>query len=115
MRAVKRRFPHAGLQWEDFSRDRAFEVLERYAGELPSLNDDIQGTAAMAYAATLGALRLTGGEYRDQVFVVLGAGAAGAGVVAPAPTFTSVGARKAPRAIDPAATAIDRGETSMRP
>ena len=80
VQAVKAHFPHAILQWEDFSRDRAFEVLHRYAGEVPSFNDDIQGTAAMVHAATLGALKLTGGRYRDQVFAVLGAGAAGAGI-----------------------------------
>jgi malate dehydrogenase (oxaloacetate-decarboxylating) len=80
VQAVKGHFPHAILQWEDFSRDRAFEVLHRYASEAPSFNDDIQGTAAMVHAATLGALKLTGGRYRDQVFAVLGAGAAGAGI-----------------------------------
>lgn len=78
--AVKRRFPHAILQWEDFSRDRAFEVLHRYVNELPSFNDDIQGTAAMVHAATLGALQLSGGDLREQVFTVLGAGAAGTGI-----------------------------------
>ncbi|MEN6642856.1 MAG: NAD-dependent malic enzyme [Armatimonadia bacterium] len=77
---VKRHFPHAILQWEDFSRDRAFEVLHRYVGEHPSFNDDIQGTAAMVHAATLGALKTTDQRYRDQVFAVLGAGAAGAGI-----------------------------------
>ena len=80
VQAVKRHFPHAVLQWEDFSRDRAFEVLHRYVDELPSFNDDVQGTAAMVHAATLGALKLTGGRYADQIFAVIGAGAAGAGI-----------------------------------
>lgn len=78
--AVKRHFPQAILQWEDFSRDRAFEVLHRYVDELPSFNDDIQGTAAMVHAATLGATRLTEQRYRDQVFAIVGAGAAGTGI-----------------------------------
>jgi malate dehydrogenase (oxaloacetate-decarboxylating) len=78
--AVQRHFPHAILQWEDFSRDRAFEVLHRYVNELPSFNDDIQGTAAMVHAATLGAMQLIGQQYRDQRFVILGAGAAGTGI-----------------------------------
>lgn len=78
--AVKRHFPHAILQWEDFSRDRAFEVLRRYVNEVPSFNDDIQGTAAMVHAATLGAMKLTGQQYRDQTFAIVGAGAAGTGI-----------------------------------
>ena len=78
--AVKRHFPQAILQWEDFSRDRAFEVLHRYVDELPSFNDDIQGTAAMVHAATLGAMKLIGQPVRDQRFVILGAGAAGTGI-----------------------------------
>lgn len=78
--AVKRHFPHAILQWEDFSRDRAFEVLRRYVNEVPSFNDDIQGTAAMVHAATLGAMELTGQQYRDQTFAIVGAGAAGTGI-----------------------------------
>lgn len=78
--AVKRHFPQAVLQWEDFSRHRAWRVLQRYAMELPSFNDDIQGTAAMTHAATLGALKLIGGTYREQIFVILGAGAAGLGI-----------------------------------
>jgi len=78
--AVQRHFPQAILQWEDFSRDRAFEVLHRYVDKLPSFNDDIQGTAAMVHAATLGAMQLTGQRVRDQRFVILGAGAAGTGI-----------------------------------
>ena len=77
---IKRHFPQAILQWEDFSRDRAFEVLRRYREQHPSFNDDVQGTAAMVHAATLGALKTLGQRYRDQVFAVLGAGAAGAGI-----------------------------------
>lgn len=77
---VKRCFPNAVVQWEDFSRDRAFEVLHRYEDEICSFNDDIEGTAAMVQAATLGALRLLQSRYREQVFAVLGAGAAGAGI-----------------------------------
>ena len=80
VQGIHRHFPEAILQWEDFSRDRAFEVLRRYRDQHPSFNDDVQGTAAMVHAATLGALKLTGGRYRDQIFAILGAGAAGAGI-----------------------------------
>ena len=77
---VKRQCPHAVLQWEDFSRDRAMRNLERYRQALPSLNDDIQGTAAVACAAIRGGLKLAGREFRDEVICILGAGAAGVGV-----------------------------------
>jgi malate dehydrogenase (oxaloacetate-decarboxylating) len=77
---IQRNIPQAILQWEDFSRDRAHEVLRRYENQVPSFNDDVQGTSAMVHAATLGALKKIGQRYRDQIFAVLGAGAAGAGI-----------------------------------
>lgn len=78
--AVKARWPNALLQWEDLSKDTAFEVLARYRGVLPSFNDDIQGTGAVALAGLLGACALRGRRLRDEVVVIHGAGAGGAGV-----------------------------------
>ncbi|WP_221089682.1 NAD-dependent malic enzyme [Deinococcus aquaedulcis] len=78
--AVSQRYPKAIIQWEDFSRGTAFRVLERYRRVIPSFNDDIQGTGAMALAGLLGAARIKGERLADQVFVVVGAGAAGIGV-----------------------------------
>ena len=68
------------LQWEDLSKDTAFDVLERYRKKLPSFNDDIQGTGAVALAGLMGACALRGRKLRDEVVVVYGAGAGGAGV-----------------------------------
>jgi malate dehydrogenase (oxaloacetate-decarboxylating) len=78
--AVKRHFPNALLQWEDFSRQTAFTLLSRYRKELPSFNDDIQGTGAVVLAGTLAGLKISEEKLSDQVFVVYGAGAGGIGV-----------------------------------
>ncbi len=77
---VQARFPKAIIQWEDFAKGAAFRVLERYRRVVPSFNDDIQGTGAMALAGLLSAARLKGERFQDQVFVVVGAGAGGIGV-----------------------------------
>lgn len=78
--AVAYRYPKAIIQWEDFSRGTAFHVLERFRKVIPSFNDDIQGTGAMALAGLMRASRIKGEHLADQVFVVVGAGAAGIGV-----------------------------------
>lgn len=80
VQAVKRRFPNVLLQWEDFSQHNATPLLERYRSELLSFNDDIQGTAAVAYAAVKGAIRAAGTTLGEQRILIVGAGSAGTGI-----------------------------------
>ena len=78
--AVKERWPMAVIQWEDLSKDVAFEVLERHRKNVASFNDDVQGTGAVALAGVLSACRLNGQKLSEQVVIVHGAGAGGVGV-----------------------------------
>ncbi|KAG1694838.1 NAD-dependent malic enzyme [Nymphon striatum] len=77
---VKKRWPKAIIQWEDFAKDTAFAVLERYRKQIPSFNDDIQGTGAVVLAGLLNACKLKGETLLEQRIVVVGAGAGGVGV-----------------------------------
>lgn len=80
VKGVKRNFPKTILQWEDFSKQNAFTLMEKYRNEIPSFNDDIQGTGAVTLAGIKGALRIKREKLSGQVFAISGAGAGGIGV-----------------------------------
>jgi malate dehydrogenase (oxaloacetate-decarboxylating) len=77
---IRRNFPDALLQWEDFAKHTAFRNLARYRDRVLSFNDDIQGTGATALAALMTAMRIRKSTFADQRFVIVGMGQAGTGV-----------------------------------
>ena len=78
--AVAKRWPNVLLQWEDFAKNNATRLLERYRDRLCTFNDDVQGTAAVATGALLSAINVTGVPLTEQRIAVLGAGSAGCGI-----------------------------------
>jgi len=77
---VKKMFPNALLQWEDFAPSNGRRILEKYRNQICTFNDDMQGTGAIALAAAISAVRICGTPLRNQRVIVFGAGTAGIGV-----------------------------------
>src|SRR5712672_1108201 len=78
--AVVKRWPRVLLQWEDFAKNNATRLLERYRDRLCTFNDDVQGTAAVATGTLLAAINVTGVPLTEQRIAIFGAGSAGCGI-----------------------------------
>lgn len=80
VQGVQRVFPRALIQWEDFGKQHAFTLLERYSSRVPSFDDDIQGTGATAAAAMRTAVQIKGRPLSEERIAIFGFGQAGSGV-----------------------------------
>ncbi|WP_448548826.1 NAD-dependent malic enzyme [Thalassotalea fusca] len=80
IQAVKRRWPHVMLQFEDFAQPNATPLLEKYRDEICCFNDDIQGTASVTVGTLLAACRTKGVKLSSQRVTFVGAGSAGCGI-----------------------------------
>lgn len=79
VRTSQELFPGSLLHWEDFGNVNARKIIEKYGYDVPSFNDDIQGTGAVTLAAVLSGAKLSGVPLCEHRILVFGPGAAGIG------------------------------------
>ena len=77
---AERLFPKLYLHWEDFGRLNAANILEKYRKQIPTFNDDIQGTGIVTLGGIFGSLDISGEKLTDQIYLCYGGGTAGAGI-----------------------------------
>ena len=82
VQTAERLFPKLYLHWEDFGRSNAANILEKYRKQIPTFNDDIQGTGIVTLGGIFGSLDISGEKLTDQVYLCYGGGTAGAGIAA---------------------------------
>ena len=80
VQTAERLFPKLYLHWEDFGRLNAANILEKYRKQIPTFNDDIQGTGIVTLGGIFGSLDISGEKLTDQVYLCYGGGTAGAGI-----------------------------------
>ena len=80
VQTAERLFPKLYLHWEDCGRSNAANILEKYRKQIPTFNDDIQGTGIVTLGGIFGSLDISGEKLTDQVYLCYGGGTAGAGI-----------------------------------
>jgi malate dehydrogenase (oxaloacetate-decarboxylating)(NADP+) len=78
--AVQEVFPNCCLHFEDWTGSDAIALLARYRHKVSCYNDDIQGTAGVNLAGLISALKITGGQLKDQRILFAGSGSAAIGL-----------------------------------
>ncbi|MGQ5708552.1 malolactic enzyme [Lactobacillus sp. PSON] len=80
VKSARELFPDVYIHFEDFGRDNATKILNKYRKEIPVFNDDVQGTGIVCLSGVLGALNISKEKFTDQIFLTFGAGTAGMGI-----------------------------------
>ena len=80
VQTAERLFPKLYLHWEDFGRGNAANILEKYRKQIPTFNDDIQGTGIVTLGGVFAAMAISGQKLTNQVYLCFGGGTAGAGI-----------------------------------